>query len=180
MIPDFIEALCNFDVYQSKVQSLGKPDLKILRNAPVSDFKEPYRVSEDIIIEECDVFECRIVPFLRVFRSPELSLFLTYYAEIALPETSSARETYTSVIFGIQRIIRLHVFDFRRKYFLQINTTTTDIYSGVRIIRSQIVKHMGVFLEYNRNIYLIRNIATEPYLITLRHRNSVTMSLIEG
>src|SRR5664280_3251296 len=118
MIPDFIEALCNFDVYQSKVQSLGKPDLKILRNAPVSDFKEPYRVSEDIIIEECDVFECRVVPFLRVIRSPELSLFLVYYAEIALSETSSARETYTSVIFWIQRIIRLHTLYFRQQFLL--------------------------------------------------------------
>src|SRR5665647_3975175 len=105
MIPDFVEALCDFDVYQSKVQSLGKPYLKILRNAPVGDFKEPSLISEDIIIEECYVFECRVVPFFRVFRSPELSLFLIYYAEIALPETSSARETYTSVIFWIQRII---------------------------------------------------------------------------
>src|SRR5674476_574080 len=96
MIPDFVEALCNFDINQPNIQSLGKPYLKILRNAPVSDFKEPSLISEDIIIEKCDVFECRVVPFLRVNRSPELSLFLIYYAEIALPETSSARETYTS------------------------------------------------------------------------------------
>ena len=45
-------------------------------------------------------------------------------------------------------------------------------------MRSQIIKHMGVFLEYNRNIYLIRNIATEPYLITLRHSNSVTTGFV--
>lgn len=119
MIPDFVETLCNFDINQPNIQSLSEPYLKLLFDAPVGDFKEPYRVSEGVVVEKCDFVKCRIVSFLRVICSPELSLFLIYYAEIALPETFSAREPYNSVIFGIQRIIRLHIFDFRRKYFLQ-------------------------------------------------------------